>query len=158
MPVASLSSLLAWLDGEYNREMEGVTTAIVAFIFACLIWPHLVKVRAQFYSAIGLVMLIILFDAIGHMAGDGVLPHVMYVLAAVIQMLTILILVMCVGGLSPRELAGEISETVQTIRQGGEQKPVLVPLKGEQPMPREEKPVERQTINLDDDDDGIELR
>jgi len=140
--------------------MEGVTTAIVAFIFACLIWPHIVKVKAQFYSAIGLLMGIILLDAIGHMGGDkdSVLWHVMYVLAAVLQMLTILILVMCVGGLSPRELAGEFSETVQAIRQGGEQKPVLVPLRGEQPMPREEKPVERQTINLDDDDDGIQLR
>jgi len=139
--------------------MEGVTTAIVAFIFACLVWPHLVKVKAQYYSAIALLMLIILFDAIGHMAGDGPLPHVMYVLTAIVQMLTILILVMCVGGLSPRELMGEVSESVNQIRQGGEQKPVLVPLKGEQPMPREEKPVQRQTINLDDDDDdSIQLR
>ena len=142
--------------------MEGVTTAIVAFIFACLVWPHIVKVKAQFYSAIGLLMLIILFDAIGHMtdpADKSPLPHVMYVLAAIIQMLTILILVMCVGGLSPRQLMGEVSETVQTIRQGGEQKPVLVPLKGEQPMPREEKPAPRQTIiDLDDDDDSIQLR
>ena len=144
----------------YNQTMQGVTTAIVAFIFACLVWPHLVKVKAQFYSAIGLVVFIIIFDAIGHMGGDehNVLWHVMYVLAAVFQVLTILILVMCVGGLSPRELAGEFSETVQTIRQGGEQKSVLVPLKGEQPMPREETPVERHTINLDDDDDGIQLR
>lgn len=141
--------------------MEGVTTAIVAFIFACLVWPHLVKVKAQFYSAIALVMLIILFDAIGHMtdsADKSALPHVMYVLAAILQMLTILILVMCVGGLTTRELVGEVSDTVQTIRQGGEAKPVLVPLKGEQPMPREERPVPRQTINLDDDDDSIQLR
>jgi hypothetical protein len=139
--------------------MEGVTTGIVAFIFACLVWPHIVKVKAQFYSAIALLMLIILFDAIGHMTFEGPLPRVMYVLAAILQMLTILILIMCVGGLSPRELMGEMSETVQTIRQGGEQKPVLVPLRGEQPMPREERPVPRQTINLDDDDDdSIKLR
>ena len=137
--------------------MEGVTTAIVAFIFACLVWPHIVKNKAQFYCSIGLLMLILLFDAIGHMAaGDSALPHVMYVLAALLQMLAILVLVMCVGGLTAHQLAGEVSDTIDTLRRG-EQKPVLVPLKGEQPMPREEKPVGRQTITLDDEDDSIPL-
>ena len=140
--------------------MEGVTTAIVAFIFACLVWPHIVKNKTQFYSAIALVMLILLFDAIGHMANpaDSALPHVMYVLSAILQMLTILVLVMCVGGLTPRELAGEVSETIDTLRHG-EQKPVLVPLKGEQPMPREEPLPQRQTITIDDeDDDSLPLK
>src|SRR3954468_4933895 len=137
--------------------MEGVTTAIVAFIFACLVWPNLVKNKTQFYSTIGLVMLILLLDAIGHMAsGDGPLPRGMYVLAALLQMLTILVLVMCVGGLTPRELAGEVTEAVDTLRHG-EQKPVLVPLKGEQPMPREERPPGRQTITLDDNDTSLPL-
>jgi len=136
--------------------MEGVTTAIVAFIFACLVWPHLVKNKTQFYSSIGLVMLILLLDAIGHMAESGPLPRVMYVLAAILQMLTILVLVMCVGGLSPRELAGEVSEAVDTLRHG-EQKPVLVPLKGEQPMPKEEPPPVRQTITINDEDNSLPL-
>jgi hypothetical protein len=137
--------------------MEGVTTAIVAFIFACLVWPDIVKNKAQFYSSIALVLLIVLFDAIGHMPDkESALPHVMYVLAAILQMLAILVLVMCVGGLSPRELAGEVSETIDTLRHG-ESKPVLVPLKGEQPMPREEREVPRQTITLTDEDDSIPL-
>jgi hypothetical protein len=136
--------------------MEGVTTAIVAFIFACLVWPHLVKNKTQFYSSIGLVMLILLLDAIGHMAESGPLPRVMYVLSAILQMLTILVLVMCVGGLSPRELAGEVSEAVDTLRHG-EQKPVLVPLKGEQPMPKEEPPPVRQTITINDEDNSLPL-
>jgi len=139
--------------------MQGVTTAIVACIFAGLIWPQIIKSKAQFNATIGLVMLIILFDAIGQMPrGDSALPHVMYVLAALVQMLAILVLVMCVGGLSPRELAGEVTETIDALRHG-EKKPVLVPLKGEQPMPREEPPPPpRQTITLDDDDDSIPLR
>ena len=139
--------------------MQGVTTAITGFIFVCLIWPHIVKNKAQFYSSIGLLLVIILLDAIGHMGRDdgSSLAHVMYVLAAILQMLTILILVMCVGGLTPRELAGEVSETIDTIRHG-EQKPVLVPLTGEQPMPREEPPPPRQTITLNDEDDSIPMR
>src|SRR5579864_2597450 len=134
--------------------MEGVTTAIVGFIFACLIWPHIVKSKPQFYASVGLLLMIVLFDAIGHMpAPDTPLHHVMYVLTAILQMLTILILVMCVGGLSPRELAGEVSHTIHAFRHGEENKPVLVPLKGEQPMPREEEPPPRHTITLDGDDD-----
>ncbi|HEY2587240.1 MAG TPA: hypothetical protein VGI81_15955 [Tepidisphaeraceae bacterium] len=120
--------------------MQGVTTAIVGFIFVCLVYPHLVKHRPQFYSALGLVLLVILFDAIAHMATDpiGALVRVMYVFTALVQILAILILVLCVGGLSVRELAGEVARTVEVIRRG-EDKPILVPLRGEQPRPREER-------------------
>lgn len=129
--------------------MEGVTTAIVAFIFACLIWPELVKNKPQFYSALGLLLLVILLDAIGHMAPDGPLSRVMYVLVALVQILTILLLVLCVGGLTVRELGSEVSRTVEAIRRGGEEKPVLVPLKGETPPPRESKAeAAPQRINL----------
>jgi hypothetical protein len=122
--------------------MQGVTTAIVGFIFVCLVYPRLVKHRPQFYSALALVLLVILFDAIAHMAVNehgepGALVRVMYVLSALLQILAILILVLCVGGLSVRELAGEVAHTVEVIRRG-ESKPVLVPLRGEQPRPREE--------------------
>jgi hypothetical protein len=120
--------------------MEGVTTAIVGFIFVCLIYPHLVKNRPQFYSALGLVLVIILFDAIAHIATGqaAALFRVMYMLTALLQILTILVLVLCVGGLSVRDLAGEVTRTVEVIRRG-EDKPVLVPLRGEQPRPRDER-------------------
>lgn len=118
--------------------MQGVTTAIVGFIFVCLVYPRLVKHKPQFYSAIGLVLLIILFDAIAHMWQDGGLTRVMYVLTALLQIVAILTLVLCVGGLSVRELAGEVANTVEVIRRG-ETKPVLVPLRGEQPRQKEEE-------------------
>ena len=35
----------------FGRTMEGVTTAIVLFVFACVILPSLVKNRTQFYAA-----------------------------------------------------------------------------------------------------------
>jgi hypothetical protein len=132
--------------------MQGVTTAIVGFIFVCLVYPHIVKHRAQFYSAIGLVLLAILFDAIGHIATGSALIPVMYVLSALVQIITILILVLCVGGLSVRGLAGEVANAVEVIRRG-ETKPVLVPLRGEQPRSREEPapaPSEPQKVRPDD--------
>jgi hypothetical protein len=124
--------------------MEGVTTTITGFIFVCVIWPGIVKSKPQFYSSIGLLMLIVLFDGIGHMGGDekSALFQVMYLFAALLQMLTILILVMCVGGLSPRELASEVSDTIDAIRHGGKQKsvPPPPPLKDTRQVPKEPEP------------------
>ena len=44
--------------------MEGVITAVVAFIFVCIIFPSQVKNRPQYYSALLLVLLAILVDAV----------------------------------------------------------------------------------------------
>jgi hypothetical protein len=119
--------------------MQGVTTAIVAFIFVCLVYPHLVKSKPQYYAALGLVLVTILFDAIGHMqTEEGGLRHVMYVLAALVQILNIIVLVMCVGGLSMTDLAGEVTNSLEVIRRGDD-RPVLVPLTGEQPKVRDEQ-------------------
>jgi hypothetical protein len=120
--------------------MQGVTTAIVAFIFVCLVYPHIVKHRPQFHAAIGLVLLGILLDAIGHVdyKDNGGLVRVTYFFAALLQIITILLLVLCVGGLSVRELASDVARTVEVIRRG-EDKPVLVPLRGEQPRSRDEE-------------------
>jgi hypothetical protein len=135
--------------------MEGVTTAIVGFIFVCLVYPHLVKHKPQFYGALLMSLLIILFDAIAHMSTDkdSKLHVVMYVLVALVQIMTIAVLVMCVGGLSIRELTGEVANAVEVIRRG-EDKPVLVPLRGEQPKPREDRPEpapRRPVVNPKDD-------
>ena|SRR5579884_2075675 len=117
--------------------MEGVTTAIVAFIFVCIIYPHLIKNRPQFWSALGMVLAGILLDAIGHMAASpGALERATYVLGALLQIASILLLVMSAGGLTPRQLAGEVGETIEVIRRGGETKEVIVPLRGEVPKAR----------------------
>lgn len=116
--------------------MQGVTTAIVAFVFVCLVYPHLVKHKPQFYSALVLILVVILFDAIAHMFGTEAISRVMYVLSALVQILTIMLLVLCVGGLSVDELRGEMAHAIEVIRRG-ETKPVLVPLRGEQPRERE---------------------
>src|SRR5438270_14022256 len=122
--------------------MQGVTTAIVAFIFVCVIYPHLVKNRSQFYAALGLVLLVILLDAIAHMTagvgateGAGPIPRLMYVLSGFLQMGAILLLVLAAGGLTVKQLAGEVSETIEVIRRGDDRKTVIVPLRGEVPKP-----------------------
>src|SRR4051812_45554054 len=52
-----------------ETTMQGVTTALVAFIFFCVIFPERVKSRAQFYAGLGLICAIILLDALGYMIG-----------------------------------------------------------------------------------------
>jgi hypothetical protein len=113
--------------------MQGVTTAIVAFIFAGVIWPHVIKHRVQFYAALIVVCLIILFDSIGRMW-----PSTNTALTAVNGLLQVVGIVMCVlsTGMSMKDLSGEVFNTIEVVRRGGEKETIIVPLRGEHPKPR----------------------
>jgi hypothetical protein len=113
--------------------MQGVTTAIVAFIFAGVIWPHVIKHRVQFYAALIVVCFIILFDSIGRIWTSTNTP-----LTAVNGLLQIVGVVACVlsTGMSAKDLTGEVFNTIDVVRRGGEKETIIVPLRGEQPKPR----------------------
>jgi hypothetical protein len=113
--------------------MQGVTTAIVAFLFAGVIWPQVIKHRVQFYAALIVVCLIILFDSIGRMW-----PSTNTALTALNGLLQIVGVVMCVlsTGMSAKDLSGEVFHTIDVVRRGGEKETIIVPLRGEQPKPR----------------------
>ena len=133
--------------------MQGVTTAIVAFIFFCVIFPERVKNRPQFYAAFGLVCIIILLDAFAYMFMNSGMRVFCYFAIAVMQIGAICVLFLAAGGLSWRELAGDMSRAYEVIRRGGE-KEVIVPLTGEIPKPREEAPRPRTNINPPPDDES----
>ena len=121
--------------------MAGVTTAIVAFIFVCIIYPHLIKNRPQFWSAVAMILIVILLDAIAQTGEpNGGLRRAMYFLCALLQIASILLLVMSAGGLTAKDLAGEVGKTIEVIRRGEETKEVIVPLTGEVPKPRDQPP------------------
>ena len=132
--------------------MEGVTTAIVAFLFVCLVYPKMVKNRPQYYGAIAAVVLIILLDSLARVfdAGHGVYNGTVIVehgafwkfahaLIGLLQIAGILLLILCVGGLSVAELAGEFGSAIEVMRRGDTQKTVIVPLTGEKPKPRQQQ-------------------
>src|SRR5215216_3700062 len=121
--------------------MQGVTTAIVAFIFFCVIFPERVKNRPQFYAALGLIGAIILLDAISYMIGDSKFRVFTYFATACLQVGAILVLFMAAGGLSWNDLKGEFGNAYEVIRRGGEEKEIIIPLTGQKPKPR----------NVDDD-------
>src|SRR5258708_2798282 len=131
--------------------MDGVTTAIVLFIFFCIAYPTLVKRRAQYYAAVAAVLFLLLLRCVGTMVGtsvsveDGVptvhngFARFVEAMTYLLQFVAILLLMMSAGGLTARELVGEMGEALDEIR-GGDAKTVIVPLTGEVPPPRKPRP------------------
>ena len=112
--------------------LDGVTTVIVAFIFVCLAMPQLVKNKTQYYAALVCVLIVILLHAISMMAiGSRAVAVVTAVFTGILQIIAIISLVLCAGGLTVRELGGELANAYEVIRRGEEQKEVIVPLSGQ---------------------------
>ncbi|MGH7213482.1 MAG: hypothetical protein ACREIT_01685 [Tepidisphaeraceae bacterium] len=124
--------------------MHGVTTAIVGFLFVCIVLPQIVKNRSQYYAALVAILLVILLDAIAAMVrgspgpndepgGGGGFAVVAYVFCAILQIFAILLLVMSAGGISARELAGDMKRAYEVIRRGEEEKEIIIPLSNQPP-------------------------
>jgi len=133
--------------------MDGVTTAIVAFILACLIFPHVIKNKPQYYGAVACVLLIILFGALDAMIGGIGFHRFAMVMVSLLQIGAIFLLILSAGGLTVKDLAGELANTFEVVRRGGEDKEIIVPLRGEVPgagrAEREAGREARGRVNLD---------
>ena len=132
--------------------MNGVTTALVGFIFVCVVYPHLIKNRPQFYAGLGLVCCIILLDSLAHMM--PAISLVAYAIGGFLQIGAILLMFLAAGGLSWQDLAGEMSNAYEVIRRGGEKKEVIIPLSGAQPKPRQPRQ-ETSTERIVIDEPGL---
>src|SRR5690606_25894818 len=120
--------------------MHGVTAALLGFQLLCLAFPRLVRHKPQYYWSVGLLVLVILLDAIARIFHQTpALLVVIYFLIALLQIGTIALLLMSTGGLSPGELADELKNAYEVMRRGEEEKEVIVPLSGQRPPPRGEK-------------------
>ena len=122
-PTPTVNSVVTTLDG--------VTTVLTAFIFVCLVLPTLVRHRSQFYAALACVAGIILVHTLIIMFN-----FVMFggIVIGVLQLLALLLLVLCVGGLTVRELAGDMARAYEVIRRGETEKEVIIPI-GDTPAP-----------------------
>ena len=144
--------------------MEGVTTAIVAFLFVCVVFPSLVKNKAQWYAALAAVVLVILLHALRIIFSSPALHAFAGFMTGLLQIGAILLLILSAGGLSARELAGEMKRAYEVIRRGEEEKEVIIPISGQQPRPREDRQDADERIVLevprertDADDQRIKL-
>ncbi|CAN5400090.1 hypothetical protein BH09PLA1_BH09PLA1_33800 [soil metagenome] len=130
--------------------MQGVTTALVAFIFFCVIFPERVKNRPQFYAALGFIALIILLDALAYIIQSTGFRMFSYFAIAGLQIGSILILFMAAGGLSWRDLKDEMGNAYEVIRRGGEEKEIIIPLTGQKPQVRDvDDEVATERIKID---------
>jgi hypothetical protein len=124
-----------------SSQMEGVTTAIVAFIFVCVVYPQLVKNKTQFYAAFAAVLVIILLHSLGLMLRDSAGFQVFAgFMSGLLQIGTILLLFASCGGVTLREIASDMARAYEVIRRGEEEKTVIIPLTGEMPKPRQQPP------------------
>lgn len=108
--------------------MNGVTTAIVAFCFAGLAWQGLVKNRHQYYVGLGAALAIILFDGLAHAVGSPGFAGTMYMFCAVLQIIAVISLVLCAGGISFEQFRGEVGQTIEVLRRGETGKETIIPL------------------------------
>jgi hypothetical protein len=115
---------------------EGVTTAIAMFVLAGLAFPHIIKKRSLYYAAVGMLLLMILLDAVAYMINGSAVPKpegsgilvFRHVAVGFLQAFSILALVMSAGGLTPKEMAGEMKDAYEVIRRGEEEKEIIIPL------------------------------
>ena len=110
--------------------MDGVTTAVVAFIFLCLAMPSLIQNKNQYYVAFIAIVGVILLDAFAHMLPDtaGAARAACYVLGAFAQIIAVVMLFLATGGLTFRALRGDM---IEVLRRGEEEKEVIIPLSEE---------------------------
>jgi len=66
-----------------------------------------IKNKPQYYAAVGLVLLVILFAALARIVEAGGLTKFVWLLTAVLQIGAIFLLILSAGGLSMKDLAGD---------------------------------------------------
>ena len=120
-------------------QMEGVTTAITLFIFACVAYPKLVQHRPQFYGAFVMLLMIILLHSLNVALGRESTGFQVFAgfMTGLLQLGAIVLLFLSCGGLTFKELAGDMARAYEVIRRGEHEKTVIIPITGEQPKPRE---------------------
>src|SRR5258708_39352767 len=84
--------------------LDGVTTVLVAFLFVCLVFPAIVKNRTQFYAALAAIVGILLLHtlALALNRSEALIVPV-GVFTGLLQIIALILLVLCVGGLTARE-------------------------------------------------------
>jgi hypothetical protein len=134
--MAPSSPMFVLSDTVVVPTLEGVTTALVLFIFVCVLYPSLVKNKTQFYAAFFAVLLMILLYSLDVMIRSSGFHIFAGAVTGLLQIAALVLLVTSAGGLSVKQLAGELGRAYEVIRRGESEKTVIGPFGGEMPRPR----------------------
>ena len=107
--------------------MQGVTTAIVLFVFVCVLFPRLIANRAQFHAGFAMVLLAILLDALGHIVLNATFGAFVYLATALLQIGATVLLYLAAGGLTARGLGREMLGAFEVIRRGEDEAEIIIP-------------------------------
>jgi hypothetical protein len=88
--------------------MEGVTTAIVGFIFLCIAFPNLIKRAAPFYIAIAIVPVVLFWFALAALINTAGFHQAVGFIVGLLLIVAFILLVLATGGMSLGQLTGGI--------------------------------------------------
>lgn len=137
--------------------LEGVTTVIVGFVLFCVIVPSIVKNKPQFYVGFICILLVILLHALSLMIRTPGFQVFAGLMTGLLQLLAIVAVFLSAGGITVKQLGGELARAYEVIRRGEEEKEIIIPRSGEMPkqQPEDEPPgrveLEPQQRRRDDD-------
>jgi len=107
--------------------MDSVATAIIGFIFVCIVMPHIVKHRHQFYMALVLMLVAMFGTGAAMIIGNQGFRIFMSAVVIILEAMAVLLLVMAAGGLTARELAGNMVRAYEVMRRGETEKEIIIP-------------------------------
>jgi hypothetical protein len=131
--------------------MQGVTTAIVAFLFVCIVFPTIVKNKPQYYAAFAAIILVILLAGLSAVVDSRAFGAFATFMTCLLQICAMILLILSAGGLTWKQLAGEVTEAIEVIRRGETTKEVIIPIRGQMPASRPTPPA-GPTVTLSDSD------
>jgi hypothetical protein len=137
---------------------DGVTTAIVAFVFVCVLFPHIIKNKTQFYAGFTAILLVIFVHSLAIMLRTSPGFEVFAGAATcLLQIVAIVTLFLSAGGITLKQLGSDMARAYEVIRRGEEEKTIIVPITGEMPN-RPAPPTAGGMAVRDEDEEPTEHR
>lgn len=128
--------------------MDGLTFAIVSFIFVCILFPRLVKNSPQFYIGVAAIVVMILFNSLATMIGSAGFARFVGGMNGLLLLISFVTLILATGGLSLKDFSGEFRNAFEVMRRGESEKEVIIPLSGQKPAVKRDEDVPPPPINL----------
>ncbi|HYE18437.1 MAG TPA: hypothetical protein VEA69_08330 [Tepidisphaeraceae bacterium] len=108
--------------------MEGVTAAIVAWIFVCLYFPQMIRNRAQFYAGVMMIVGAMLLAALAMIIGGSFVGFA-GAMGQILQTIAFVLMIAATGNVSVKDLGKEFGNVIEVMRRGETEKEIIIPRK-----------------------------
>jgi len=118
--------------------MQGVTTAIVFYIFVCTFFPHMIRNRPQFYAGVIAVIFAMLLSSLAAIIGGEGFPKFANAFSQLLETVTFVLMIVSTGGVSLTQLKKEVGNVIEVVRRGETEKEIIIPRSNQQPRVRDD--------------------